>query len=107
MSHEENETKDQIFSKPWKGSDVVMVIKTKTNSFTETEETVEEEKRIHVHSNLISFFSPVFEELLNGVTGEPKEIELVDKNYDDIVLLVKNLYPQYESKLGKRKELLF
>lgn len=85
---------EDIFGKSWKGSDVVIVIKTETES--------EKEKRLHVHSNILSFSSPVFEELLNEVTtGELKEIELVEKNYDDIVLLVKNLYPQYECKLGK------
>lgn len=100
-------------SQPWKGSDVTIVTKElvkkkKKNDFPKgppirdyEAEKEEIEKKLHVHSNILSFSLPVFE-MLNGVTtGEPKEIELANKSYKDIVLFVKNLYPQYECNLSK------
>lgn len=79
-------TKDEHFGKPWKSSDVVLIV---------------EDKKLHAHSIILSFNSPVFEEMLTSACGSPKVIELKDKEYKDIDFLLTKLYPQYESEEGK------
>lgn len=80
------EKEDVLFSKPWKGSDVIVVV---------------EENKLHVHSTILCFASSMFEETLASLSEAAKVIEMKNKKYDAIFLFLKNLYPQYEPELGR------
>lgn len=78
----ETQKEDSPFSKPWEDSDAVLIV---------------EEKKLHVHSNILSFFSPVFKSMFNSGFRESKTktVDMKDKNYDDVVNLLKMIYPQH------------
>ena len=71
------------FSKPWKMSDVVLLV---------------EDERFHVHRNvlvLLVLWSPVFEKMLNAASREKSksEIWLAGKNADSVKTLQIMMYP--------------
>lgn len=86
---EEDENEDPPFSIPWEGSDATLVV---------------ENKKLYVHSNMLSFSSPVFKSMFTSgyfKESKTKTIDLKGKKYDDIVTLLKMIYPQYEIDLCK------
>lgn len=68
------------FSKPWKMSDVVLLV---------------EDERFHVHRNVLVLWSPVFEKMLNAASREKSksEIWLAGKNADSVKTLLIMMYP--------------
>lgn len=74
-----------IFSKPWKKSDVVLVV---------------QGKQFHVHRSILMMQSPVFEAMLNGNFKEAneKKITLRGKTSEDMLQFLKLLYPQNMTK---------
>lgn len=68
------------FSSPWKKSDVVFVV---------------QDEQLHVHRQILTMQSPVFEAMLDGHFKEARQekISLVGKDYDDMVDFLKLLYP--------------
>ena len=76
------------FSKPWKGSDAVLVV---------------EDKELHVHTTVLSLASPVFEAMFSGrfKEAETKRVTLEGKSYDLIEHMLKIVYPS-KAKLGEQ-----
>ena len=76
---EENE-KDNVFSKPWGNSDVVLVV---------------EDKEFHVHRCILSLQSPVFKAMFNGSFKDSTQdkIELKDDKHEAMLLFLQLLYP--------------
>ena len=73
------------FLKPWKLSDVVLVV---------------EDQKFHVHRSILSFWSPVFEKMFTTEFKEKNsdEIPLPGKKESEIKLLLLMLYPSLEEK---------
>ena len=67
------------FSEPWEDSDLVLVV---------------EDKRFHVHRQILSLHSPVFKAMLNSQFKEAtaNEIPLPGKKADEILSFLKQLY---------------
>ena len=74
------ETKPDVFSAPWKNSDVVLAVK---------------EKEFNVHRLILCMQSPVFEAMLNGNSNEGKQnkITLEGKDPSQMSNFLKLLYP--------------
>ena len=70
------ELEDEVFSKPWEDSDVVLVV---------------EGKEFHVHRCILSLQSPVFKAMFKDSTQE--KIELKDDKHEAMLLFLKLLYP--------------
>ena len=79
---------DAPFSKPWRNSDAVLVV---------------EDKELHVHSNILSMSSTVFDKMFNGgfKESETKRVTLDGKSHEMIIALLSFIYPM-PSKLGER-----
>uniref|UniRef100_A0A7M5WMU6 BTB domain-containing protein n=1 Tax=Clytia hemisphaerica TaxID=252671 RepID=A0A7M5WMU6_9CNID len=80
-----NERDDQIeisgpFSKPWRESDAVLVV---------------EEKELHVHNDILSIASPVFDKMFNEKfkEAETKRVSLPGKSLPLIEQILKIIYP--------------
>ena len=71
---------DNVFSEPWKDSDVVLVV---------------EDKKFHVHRCILSLQSPVFKAMFSGNFKDSKQdkIELKDDKYQAMLLFLQLLYP--------------
>ena len=69
-----------VFSQPWKDSDVVLVV---------------EDKEFHVHRAFLAVHSDVFKAMFNGDFKDATKdrIELKDDNYQAMLLFLKLLYP--------------
>ena len=78
---------EEEFFERWKNSDVVLSV---------------EEKSLHVHSQVLSVASPVFERLFRSKSKESKtrRVEMVGKRYADVLCIIKLLYPSTVSNLG-------
>ena len=78
---------DAPFTQPWKNSDAILVV---------------EDEELHVHSNILSMASPVFEAMFNGNFKEAgtKKVTLDGKNYDLIETMLSFIYPMTD-RLGK------
>ena len=78
---------EELFVKPWKGSDGVLVV---------------EDKELHVHTAVLSLASPVFERMFNGSFKEAqtKRVTLEDKEYDLIEHMLRIIYP-VQCRIGK------
>ena len=87
---EEKEKKEVRFTKPWKNSDVVLVV---------------EEKEIHVHSSFLSLVSPVFEAMFNGnfKEAQTRKVTLEGKSYDNVLYMLRMVYPFENIFFGKTK----
>lgn len=85
------------FSEPWKSSDVIIIVKDKDEPFK-----FNSEKKLHVHSNILSMAIPVFEQMLNSnfKEGLTKEIKLPTKLYKHMLVFLKIIYPQFVHNLG-------
>ena len=70
-----------VFSKPWKKSDVILVVQS---------------KQFHVHRSILTMQSPVFEAMLSGNFKEAseKKITLRGKTSEDMLQFLKLLYPE-------------
>ena len=80
-SDEENsEIEKNVFSQPWKDSDLVLVV---------------EDKEFHVHRALLAMHSEAFKAMFNEKfkDAEKDRIELKDDNYQAMLLFIKLLYP--------------
>ena len=79
MRTEEAET-ELDFSKPWKMSDVVLVV---------------EDEKFHVHRNVLALWSPVFEKMFTSNFREKSkgEIRLPGKQADSVKALLLMIYP--------------
>ena len=71
---------------PWDNSDIVLLV---------------EETKLHVHSTVLSIFSPVFKTMLSAgmIESQTKEIKMVDKKLKDVVLFLKAIYPVHQASL--------
>ena len=80
MEKQEDTGERSVFSQPWNGSDVVLVV---------------EEKEFHVHRYILSLQSPVFKAMFNGNFRDAKQdkIELEDDKYEAMLEFLKLLYP--------------
>ena len=78
MKKNENEEESK-FSKPWKGSDAVLIV---------------EEKEFHVHTQTLSLSSPVFEAMFNGnfVEAKTKRVKLEGKSFELFEHILKLVY---------------
>ena len=67
------------FSEPWEDSDLVLVV---------------EEKRFHVHRQMLSLHSPVFKAMLYSLFKEATadEIPLPEKKANEILSFLKQMY---------------
>ena len=76
----EEEIEDEVFSKPWERSDVVLVV---------------EDKEFHVHRWMLSLQSPVFDVMFNGKFKDStqEKIELKDDKHGAMLLFLQLLYP--------------
>ena len=86
---EDFENESDPFSKPWEGSDAILVV---------------ENKKLYVHANMLSFSSPVFKSMFNSgyfKESKTKTVDLKGKKYADVVNLLKMIYPQFEIDLCK------
>ena len=81
------EKKEARFTKPWKNSDVVLIV---------------EDKEIHVHSATLSMVSPVFEAMFNGnfKEAQTKRVVLEGKSYDVFLYMLRMIYPFEDIFLG-------
>ena len=80
-SDEENsEIEKNVFSQPWKDSDLVLVV---------------EDKELHVHRAFLAVHSEAFKAMFNGKfkDTEKDRIELQGDNYQAMLLFIKLLYP--------------
>ena len=86
-SNDLDEKKEVRFTKPWKNSNVVLVV---------------EEKEIHVHSSTLSMVSPVFEAMFNGnfKEAQTKRVVLEGKSYDVFLYMLRMIYPFEDIFLG-------
>ena len=84
----------EIFSKGWKSADVVLVVG---------------EKHLHVHSQVLSIESPVFERMFQSGFKESKskKVEMKGKKYVDMVNILKILYPSMVIDLSECKNIFF
>ena len=82
------EKKEARFTKPWKNSDVVLVV---------------EDKEIHVHSTTLSMVSPVFEAMFNGnfKESQTRRVVLEGKPYDTFLYMLRMIYPFEDVFLGR------
>ena len=82
------------FSKPWRDSDAILVV---------------EEKELHVHTNILSIASPVFDNMFNGKFKEAqtKRVPLPGKSFHIIEQMLKIIYPKMDFECGKPISLLF
>ena len=69
-----------VFSQPWNGSDVVLVV---------------QEKEFHVHRSILSLQSPVFKAMFEGnfKDAQQDKIELKGDKYEAMLLFLQLLYP--------------
>jgi len=76
---EEEVVEANPFSEPWEDSDLVLVV---------------EDKRFHVHRQILSLHSPVFKAMLNTQFKEATadEIPLPGKKANEILSFLKQLY---------------
>ena len=74
------EIEENVFSQPWKDSDVVLVV---------------DGKEFHVHRTILAMHSDVFKAMFNGDFKDATKdrIELKDDNYEAMLLFLKLLYP--------------
>ena len=81
---------ESMFSKPWKGSDAILIF---------------EDKELHVHTQTLSLASPVFERMFNGSfkEAETKKVTLEGKSYELIENMLRVIYP-FRTKLGKSND---
>jgi len=58
---------------------------------------------MHVHTNILSFASPVFERMFNSDFKESKEkkVEMKEKKYIHVLHVIKMIYPQFNVEFGK------
>ncbi len=77
---EESDEDNNIFSKPWEDSDVVLVV---------------EDNEFHVHRYILSLQSPVFKAMFNGdfKDSQQDKVELNDDKYEAMLLFLQLLYP--------------
>ena len=92
-NQEPNEESNEIvspFSKPWKGSDAVLIV---------------EDKELNVHTAVLSLASPVFEAMFNGSFKEAqtKRVTLEGKSYELVEEMLRFLYPNIDYYLGNKK----
>ena len=82
------------FSKPWKFSDVVLVV---------------ENEKFHVHRSTLAFWSPVFERMFTTDFKEKDnaEISLPGKKASEFEEMLKMMYPSLEKKLITQKNCYF
>jgi len=75
------------FYKGWKNADVVLIV---------------EDKSLHVHSQVLSIASPVFERMFQSKfkEGRTKQVDMKEKKKKDVMNMLKMLYPSMEIKLG-------
>ena len=75
------------FSKPWKGSDAVLVV---------------EDKELHIHTTVLSLASEYFQKMFNGNFKEAKtkRVSLKEKSYELIEHMLRLIYP-FNTRLGK------
>lgn len=80
MSRRDNLEK-HIFSEPWKGSDIVLVV---------------EDQKFHVHRLMLSMSSSMFEAMFSSDFKEKdaSEIQLPGKKANEMLHLLKQVYPQ-------------
>ena len=73
------------FSKPWKLSDVILVV---------------EEEKFHVHRGVLALYSPVFEKMFSSEFQEKdnNEVTLPDKKASEVGELLLMLYPSVAEK---------
>ncbi|XP_066933583.1 uncharacterized protein [Clytia hemisphaerica] len=83
---DEQQEEELIFSKPWKGSDGVVIV---------------EDKELHVHTTVLSLASPVFEKMFNGgfKEAQTRRVTLEGKSYDLVEHMLKLIYPNDLSSL--------
>ena len=74
------------FSKPWKSSDIVFLV---------------ENKRFHVHRNVLALWSPVFEAMFTSNFSEKKkgEIRLPGKKASSFKTLLLMIYPPSKEEI--------
>ena len=79
--------KEEPFSQAWRNSDIVLVV---------------EDKLIHVHSQILGIESAVFMRMLSSGFRESKtrRVEMVGKQYKDVLNIVKTLYPGFTVAIG-------
>lgn len=79
-------TKHNPFSEPWEDSDVILVV---------------EDEKFHVHRLILSMNSPVFKAMFKSEfkEGSSGEITLPEKKADEVLNLLKQLYPQEREKI--------
>ena len=85
MATDTTEVESPDFSKPWKFSDVVLVV---------------EEQKFHVHRAILAFWSPVFEKMFTSEFQEKEknEIPLPGKKASEIRELLSFAYPSLTGK---------
>jgi len=83
---------DAPFSKPWQNSDAVLIV---------------EEKELHVHTNILSLASTVFDKMFNGdfVESQTKRVNLEGKSYETIESLLSSIYPMENSLEAKTAQI--
>ena len=81
IEESDEDKENNIFSKPWEDSDVVLVV---------------EDNEFHVHRCILSLQSPVFKAMFNGNFKDSKQdkIELKDDKYEAMLYFLKVLYPK-------------
>jgi len=74
------------FSKPWKGSDGVLIVG---------------DKELHIHTQTLSLASPVFEKMFNGnfKEAQTKRVPLEGKSYEIVEAMLKFIYPSINCNL--------
>ena len=77
---------NSMFSKPWKGSDAVLIV---------------EEKELHVHTSVLSIASEYFDKMFNGnfIEAKTKRVTLEGKSYELIEHVLRLMYP-IQARLG-------
>jgi len=75
-----NDGDEEMFVKPWKGSDGVLVV---------------EDREIHVHTNILSISSKYFDSMFNGnfKEGTSKRVVLTGKDYELVEHMLRLIYP--------------
>ena len=81
MEVQEDTGKRNVFSEPWNGSDVVLVV---------------QENEFHVHRYMLCLQSPVFKAMFEGnfKDAQQDKIELKDDKYEAMLQFLQLLYPQ-------------
>ena len=81
---------NSMFSKPWKGSDAVLIV---------------EEKELHVHTSILSCASKYFEKMFHGNFKEAstKRVTVEGKSFEVVEHMLKLVYP-ITNRFGRCKK---